>query len=85
VTDPKHSLFNQLVRITRDRGALAHNDRLDALAIGVGYWVDQMAQDTNKAVDRDREKLREAELKRFMQGCFGNRWKVRPTWMALSK
>jgi hypothetical protein len=36
-----------MTRLTRDRGALQHDDRLDALAIAVGYWVESMARDNN--------------------------------------
>ena len=36
-------LFYQMTRIMRERGALVHDDRLDALAMAVGYWVEQMA------------------------------------------
>ncbi len=31
-----------MTRITKDRGALRHDDRLDCLAMGVRYWVDRM-------------------------------------------
>ena len=80
VADPKHSLFNQLVRITRDRGALAHDDQLDALAIGVGYWVDQVAQDTDEAVDRERENLRDMKPKKFVNQCLGRKFADTKVW-----
>ncbi len=44
-----YSGLYQLTRITRDRGALKHDDRLDALAIAVAYWVEHMARDTDQA------------------------------------
>jgi len=34
----KYQLIYQLTRITRDRGAVTHDDRLDALSMAVGYW-----------------------------------------------
>lgn len=40
--DPKYSLIYQLTRICRDKNALAHDDRLDALAMAVAYWCSQM-------------------------------------------
>jgi len=40
-----YSLFWQLARITRDKKSLLHEDRLDALAGTVRYWVDALAQD----------------------------------------
>lgn len=45
-TDPSYSLFYQLTRITRERGSLAHDDRLDALAIGVQFFVESMEKDS---------------------------------------
>ncbi len=44
-----YSLFHQMTKITRDRGALFHDDRLDAVAGSVRHWVDSLAQDEQKA------------------------------------
>lgn len=70
-TDTKYSLFYQLTRITRDKGALAHDDRLDALAIAVAYWVEHMARDNDKALESIRSKAMQDELKRWKQGILG--------------
>lgn len=48
VRNPIYSLFYQMTRISRERGALAHDDRLDALAIGVQFFVESMAKDAVK-------------------------------------
>ncbi|OZO00940.1 DNA maturase B [Pseudomonas sp. IB20] len=45
-TDIKYSGFYQLSRITKDRGSLAHDDRLDALAIGVQFFTESMEKDS---------------------------------------
>ncbi|MBH3442913.1 phage terminase large subunit [Pseudomonas moraviensis] len=45
-TDVKYSGFYQLTRITKERGALAHDDRLDALAIGVQFFTEAMEKDS---------------------------------------
>jgi hypothetical protein len=79
--DIKYSLFYQLTRITRDRGALAHDDRLDALAIAVAYWVEHMSKDTAKAQEVHREKLLKEELKRWQKGITGKDPK-HLTWMS---
>lgn len=78
--DPKYSLFYQMTRLTKDKGALAHDDRLDALEGAVRYWVTQMGRDTEKAAESHREKLLEAELKKFMDGVLGQSSR-RDTWM----
>lgn len=67
VDEPEYQFLYQLTRITRDRGALRHDDRLDALAIAVKYWVESMARDSDKAADDSREKALEAELQTFME------------------
>ena len=75
--DPRYSLFYQLTRVTRDRGALQHDDRLDALSIAVGYWVEQMAQDNNKSAEKHKEKLLKKELADFAKNVFGGKKKKR--------
>jgi hypothetical protein len=70
-SDIKYSLFYQLTRITRDRGALVHDDRLDALAIAVNYWVETMGRDNNKAAKDIQSQAMDRELKKFMNGIFG--------------
>ncbi len=46
--DIRYSLFYQLTRITREKGALKHDDRLDALALGVEFLRESMKQDSVK-------------------------------------
>lgn len=59
-------LSYQLSRITRDRGALAHDDRLDALAMAVQFWVNAAAQDADTKMDQVSEDRRRRALERFM-------------------
>ncbi|UNI71920.1 terminase large subunit [Aeromonas phage vB_ AhaP_PT2] len=51
VHDIKYSLMYQLTRLTRERGALAHDDRLDSLAIGVAFFVESMEKDSKLGAD----------------------------------
>lgn len=71
--EPKYSLMYQLTRITRERGALAHDDRLDALAMAVAYWIEHMARDNAKAADQIMEAQRDAVLKKFVNGILGKK------------
>ena len=77
--DIKYSLFYQLTRITRDRGALVHDDRLDALAMAVAYWVEHMSRDNSKAVDQIKAQALDKELKKFMGHVLGGTPKKK-TW-----
>ena len=61
-----YSLFYQMSRITFDKGSLRHDDRLDALAIACGYWVEQMESHVDKSVADYREELVDKELEKFM-------------------
>jgi len=76
------SLFYQMTRLTRDRGALVHDDRLDALSIAVGYWVESMARHIQKSVDASKDKALNAELKKFKAHVFNKSYSPkRKAWM----
>lgn len=66
-----YRLFYQMSRVTKDRGALAHDDRLDALAIAVSYWVEQMAADADEQVKEHYDEALRRELERFMEHAVG--------------
>lgn len=82
--DIKYSLFYQMTRITRDRGALGHDDRLDALAMAVAYWNEHLAKDQTKALQLHKDKMLKDDLKRFLAGVTGKKPK-RTTWMSNNK
>ena len=69
--EPKYQLFYQFTRLTRERGALRNDDRLDALAMAVGYWVEHMSKDTQQAAQDHYEALRDADLRRFCEQFTG--------------
>jgi hypothetical protein len=70
-TDPHYQLFYQLTRLTKDRGCLRNDDRLDALAIGVAYWIEQLAVDSTSQVEDFKERQLKTELERFMEHAVG--------------
>ena len=55
-----------MTRITKDRGALAHDDRLDALAMATAYWVEQMAGDADELMRERHGELLDLELDKFL-------------------
>jgi hypothetical protein len=78
----KYQLFYQLTRVTRERGALLQDDRLDAFAIAVAYFVQSMARDVDKAIQTERDRAMDKELRRFMDHALGRkptplRWAAR--------
>jgi len=67
----RYQLMYQMTRITKDRGSLVHDDRLDALAMAVSYWVEAMAANTDQAVKTHRDKLLDLDLQSFMEHALG--------------
>lgn len=61
----KMQLFYQLSRITKDRGALAHDDRLDALAGAVGYLVEMMGRDEDELMEQRDLEQKLAQIRDF--------------------
>lgn len=80
--DPKYSLFYQMTRLTKDRGALIHDDRLDALAIAVNYWTEAMARDNNKAVEQIKGTLLQKDLKNFLKNALGKDTGKKSNWQS---
>lgn len=89
-SEPKNQLFYQLTRMTRERGAVAADDRADVLSIAVAYWVDSMARDNDKAVDEHRQEALEQTLKGFINNVssfgglslnFGDTGPNSPNWL----
>lgn len=68
VRNPIYSLFYQMTRISRERGALAHDDRLDALAIGVQFFVESMAKDAHKGEREVTEEWLEEQMENPRKG-----------------
>lgn len=73
----QYRLFYQLSHITRDRGSLPSDDRVDALAIAVNYFTSHVAQDIEKAIQKQKARKWEAELKKFMANALGKKMQRR--------
>lgn len=65
------TLVYQLSRICYDKGALKHDDRLDALAIAVSYWTEKIGQDVDRNMAAEKQRLLDAELAKFMGHASG--------------
>lgn len=79
----KYQLIYQLSRLTRDRGAITHDDRLDALSIAIAYWTEQMAQDASQKMEDRKEDLLREELQRFQDSFYKSRGSSvsGPSWL----
>ena len=77
----KYMLMYQMTRLTKERGSLAHDDRLDALAMGVAYWTEQMAADVDLMMRERRDEIMQDELNRFMDAANMMASSRSTTWM----
>ena len=66
----KYMLMYQLSRITKDKGSLIHDDRLDALSIAINYWVEQMNQDVDNNILSRKQELLDEELTKFTDSFY---------------
>lgn len=83
--EPHHQLFYQLTRVTRERGALAHDDLLDALAGGVRIMIEDLDVDEGVAEQRAREAALDEELNRFLDEAVGGPAPGRGLWNTLRR
>jgi hypothetical protein len=65
--DQRYSVIYQMTRLTRLKGCLAHDDRIESLAMCGEYWAHRMARDQVKMVQRYREEERMKELHKLMK------------------
>ena len=78
----RYMLAYQMTRVTKDRGSLAHDDRLDVLAMAVAYWVEQMASNVDEEIRERRSAMLDDELEKFLIGVNTSKTQVKATtWM----
>ena len=58
-----YRLMYQLTRVYREKDALRHDDRLDALAGAVAHFVEAEAQDQKRSIDAYKQAMLDKELK----------------------
>lgn len=63
----EYRLFYQLSRITKEKGSLGQDDRLDALALAVAHVVDHMGLDADKKMAQREAQALEEGLKTFLR------------------
>ena len=70
----RYQLFYQMSRITRDKGSLAHDDRLDVLAMSCQYWSEMIAKDADRAMQDRKDEMFRKELDKFLDIDTSNTW-----------
>lgn len=62
-----YSLFWQIARVTREKASLIHDDRLDAVASAVRFWVEALSADDEKS----KAAARDAAYRKMMKDPLG--------------
>lgn len=75
----QYSFFYQMTRITRDRGSLTHDDKVDVVAMAVADCLDMMSTDADLAIQDRLDAEEEAEIERM----FGFNDKEEDSWFNL--
>jgi len=64
-----YRLFHQMTRLTRERGCLKHDDRIDVLGMAVKYWTDSMGLDVDESAKYSRDQALDDELARMIDNA----------------
>tara|TARA_B110000503_G_scaffold126151_1_gene194455 strand:- start:759 stop:2423 length:1665 start_codon:yes stop_codon:yes gene_type:complete len=78
--EPSYSLFYQMTRLTKDRGAIIHDDRLEALAMAVNYWTEQMDADSETIAAQQKLDAFNGEIQKFIDQAVGGGKSVGDKW-----
>lgn len=76
----QYSLFYQMTRITRDRGSLNHDDRLDCLAMAVADCLEMLQVDTDEEIKQRLEEEFEEFVDNFFNDYGIDSDKIEPSW-----
>ena len=77
----QYSLMWQMSRITRAKGALAYDDRIDVLSMAVSSWVEQMGQDVHRKMLNHAEDEFQKEIDRFVDNALGRKARDQDSWI----
>jgi hypothetical protein len=66
--DRNYSFLYQLTHLAKDRGALTHDDRIDAVAGAVAHFQRAMMMDVDQAAKAMRGEEMLAEIEDFIEG-----------------
>ena len=79
----QYSLFYQMTRLTKDRGSLSHDDRVDCLAIGVADCLDMLALDVDEEIQRRLDEELDKQIEEFFEGFNIQTDKTEDSWFEI--
>ena len=79
----KYSFAQQFTRMEKVKGALPHEDRVEAVAMACQYFVELMGYTPDQAVKKHKRKLLDGEIKDFLKHAIGGGRTKRRTYQNL--
>lgn len=76
----QYSLFYQMTRITRDKGSLNHDDRLDCLTMAVADCLDMLQVDTDEEIRQRIDRELEEQIDNFFDNFGVNSDNHKNSW-----
>jgi hypothetical protein len=71
--NPRYSLVQQITRMSRTKGSLVNEDRLESLSMACAYFTEKMARDQNRVLEQHKASLIDKELKTYMAHVMGQK------------
>jgi hypothetical protein len=78
---PLYSFVHQYTRIMREKDSLKHDDRLEAVSMGIAYFTEKMNRDQRRSHVDHKNKLLDEELKRHIKHVFGGKSPDKRNWL----
>jgi hypothetical protein len=69
-----------MTRLSRDKGSLQYDDRIDVLAMGAAYWKEQVELNREEEYKSRREYEIEKQCRTFMNS-FGTNGETEDLWV----
>lgn len=66
-SDTWYSGMKQLTRLTKDRGACAHDDIIEVFAMGVAYFSESLQRNMEGNIQKHKDKLFDKDLKNWLK------------------
>ena len=80
----QYSLAYQMSRLTRSKGSLAQDDRLDALAMGCAHFGEMLAKDAQTQMQKRKDELSDIAIEKFLEDADGFKNTRGTNWLSSS-
>lgn len=80
-----YELQYQIASLTEERGALAHDDRVESLAMACGLFKEMLVLDPEAAEEQYKKRMQDAEIEQWVRASLGHSGRRKPNWLGYSR